>query len=283
MDITSYILGKKAGGGGPAPVLQDKEVEITENGETTITADSGYDGLRSVDVDTNVQPDLETKSITITENTITTITPTSGKDGLSSVEITTDVQSGGGKFAPTKIYFNQETTNNRNTTLTISDLVNNIDFSNIDDMGYAFHNCIGLSGDLVISDNNTNDMSLRNCFQGCTGLTKLDMSNFTGNITSFIFMFMGCTNLKEVNLSNMKVTANTQINSLFHTCSSMEKIDIRSMQLELITNSNYYNTWVFNVPNDCLIIVRDNNAKRWVLGRNSSLTNVKTVAEYEGS
>ena len=35
MDIPSYVLGKKAGGGS-TPVLQDKEVEITENGEESL-------------------------------------------------------------------------------------------------------------------------------------------------------------------------------------------------------------------------------------------------------
>ena len=32
------------------PILQDKSIEITENGTTTITADEGYDGLNNVDV-----------------------------------------------------------------------------------------------------------------------------------------------------------------------------------------------------------------------------------------
>lgn len=84
MDITSYILGKKAGGGS-APT---GTIEITENGTTNV---SNY-AYANVDV----QPDLEAKSITITENTTTTITPTSGKDGLSSVEIITNVSGGGG-------------------------------------------------------------------------------------------------------------------------------------------------------------------------------------------
>lgn len=53
MDTMSYLLGKKSGGGS-TPNLQDKEVEITTNGETTITADSGYDGLGNVEVTTNV-------------------------------------------------------------------------------------------------------------------------------------------------------------------------------------------------------------------------------------
>ena len=53
MDIFSYLLGKKAGGGGTAN-LQSKEVTITQNGETTIQADEGYDGLSSVSITTNV-------------------------------------------------------------------------------------------------------------------------------------------------------------------------------------------------------------------------------------
>ena len=67
LDITSYIMGKKAGGGpAPTPTYQDKEITITENGEQTITADSGYDALSSVEITTNVpQP---SGKITITQN-----------------------------------------------------------------------------------------------------------------------------------------------------------------------------------------------------------------------
>lgn len=64
--ITSYLLGKKAGGGGTPPVYQDKEVSITQNGTSTITKDSGYDALNSVELTVNVpQP---TGKITITQN-----------------------------------------------------------------------------------------------------------------------------------------------------------------------------------------------------------------------
>ena len=91
MDITSYLLGKQAGGGGSATLQNNKDVTVTSNGSSTITPDSGYDGIKRVSLTTNVQPNLESKSVTISSNTTTTITPTQGKDGLSSVEVTTNV------------------------------------------------------------------------------------------------------------------------------------------------------------------------------------------------
>ena len=54
MDLTSYLLGKKKGGGGGTISLQDKSVTITENTTTTIQKDAGYDGLGTVEITTNV-------------------------------------------------------------------------------------------------------------------------------------------------------------------------------------------------------------------------------------
>ena len=47
MEITSYLLGKKAGGGSGSN-LQIKDVAITQNGTTEITPDTGYDGMSKV-------------------------------------------------------------------------------------------------------------------------------------------------------------------------------------------------------------------------------------------
>lgn len=101
MDVPSYLLGKKKGGGGTAS-LQNKTVDITGNGITTVSADAGYDGLRNVEIDTNVQPTLQTKSQTITTNTTTTITADNDYDGLSSVEITTNIPQPSGEISITE-------------------------------------------------------------------------------------------------------------------------------------------------------------------------------------
>lgn len=94
MDLFSYLLGKKDGGGGGTGTLQEKSVTVTTNTTQNITADSGYDGLSKVVLTTDVQPVNQTKSLTITENTTTTITPDENYDGLSSVEVTTNVPTG---------------------------------------------------------------------------------------------------------------------------------------------------------------------------------------------
>lgn len=91
MDITSYLLGKQAGGGGTTTLQNNKSVTINSNGSEVVNPDTGYDGMKKVTVTTSVTPNLESKQITIGTNTTTTITPTQGKDGLSSVEVTTNV------------------------------------------------------------------------------------------------------------------------------------------------------------------------------------------------
>lgn len=92
MDVTSYLLGKKAGGGGEAPTLINKN--ISANGTYNASSDEA-DGYKKVVVE--VQPNLETKSITITENKTTLIEPTQGKDGISSVSVITNVPQSGGR------------------------------------------------------------------------------------------------------------------------------------------------------------------------------------------
>ena len=78
----------------PTITLQEKTIPITENGQSIITPDYGYDGLSQVTVNTLVPSHtavLQSKSQTITSNTTTTITPDQGYDGLSSVSVTTQV------------------------------------------------------------------------------------------------------------------------------------------------------------------------------------------------
>ena len=100
--------------------LQEKNVNVTENGDFSVVPDADKDGLSRVNLHVtvpadgpsgaisitvngtvdvtdyasavvNVQPDLQSKSATYTTNGSRTITPDAGKDGLSSVTVNVNV------------------------------------------------------------------------------------------------------------------------------------------------------------------------------------------------
>ena len=74
------------------PPLQSKGVTITENGTSSIVADSEYYGLADVGIEVNVQPSLQTKAIEITANGQSTIEADSEFYGLESVGLNVNVQ-----------------------------------------------------------------------------------------------------------------------------------------------------------------------------------------------
>lgn len=75
--------------------LQDnKKVVITNNGTNNIVPDEGYDGLKSVTADINVESDIKvqnSKEVTITQNGNDTVVPDTGYNGIASVFIKTQV------------------------------------------------------------------------------------------------------------------------------------------------------------------------------------------------
>ena len=77
---------------GGSPNLQEKSVNITKNGTTSVLPDEGY-SLSKVDVNVNVPPTpTQEKSVNITENGTTSVLPDAGFN-LSSVNVTVDVSS----------------------------------------------------------------------------------------------------------------------------------------------------------------------------------------------
>ena len=178
--------------------------------------------------------------------------------------------------------------------------------SNVTNMGYMYSSCsaktIDLSGlntsnvnyiagmfqyasfveSLDVSSFNTSKVkSLINIFYNCNKLTSLDVSNWNvSNVSSTRGTFYNCSSLTSLNLSNWNVSNVNETTEMFKGCRSLTNLDIRNFDFSNVTS---YSNMFQNVPANCLIIVKDDTAKTWIISKFTTLTNVKTVAELEAA
>ena len=233
MEVTSYLLGKKSGGGGDEPT---GTIDITSNGVKNVKS------YASANV--NVQPDLESKSITITENTTTTITPTTGKDGLSSVQVTTNVSGGGSELDWSAIGYSEEPYNDvedgynhavevKNNWQSSSSLLNKfmndykmvymplVDTSIATNMASMFRNCYSLKETPQLNTSNVTDMS--QMFYACYSFKNVALLNTT-NVTNMNSMFFNCYPLEKIPQFDTKNVTN--MSSMFGSCNSLEELPL---------------------------------------------------------
>ena len=254
-------------GGGDTSTFGTLTETIIENGLKTYTP-TDVDGWNEVNITVDVPiPTFSTQSkeITITENGTQTVTPDSGYDGLSSVEITVDVASSGGESKPQipngfrftggdlalvdfsqydwsmvydTSYFFQGCTHTTGDWTNFDENFNGevltgyrmfynykgsaiplIDTTKVKNMGWMFGFCTNINTIPLIDTSLASTME--GMFQNCTYLTTIPLID-TSNVVNMRDMFTTCTHLTTIPLID---TSNvTDMSFMFQTCNSLESI-----------------------------------------------------------
>jgi hypothetical protein len=124
-----------------------------------------------------------------------------------------------------------------------------------------------------------------------TALEEIDLSNLVSSGCKGTAQYEGMLTanrkakrilLPKFDFSNGSTTKTRFYDSIFKNCESLEFLDIRSSSF-IDSSSTSYNDMFGGVPANCLIIVKSATERNFLLKVRSDLTNIKTVAEYEGN
>lgn len=187
LDINDYGLQSMKASSGGEVNLQSKDITINQNGTTTVTPDTGYDGLSDVDV--TVEGILDTSDATATDGDIA-----EGKTAYVNGVKLTGTASGSSTIvlpAGTLFYNSQQASN--------FDWLENADTSLYTDMRDMFNSCRAVSTIPALNTDNVTLMS--SMFSGCLLLTSFSLSD-TSKVTDMSSMFYNCESLVNLPLLN---------------------------------------------------------------------------------
>lgn len=212
------------------PILQDKTIEITENGTQTITADEGYNGLNKVEITTNIASSGggETPEIGLV--------PTEWNSSGQIVSGNYYGSSIASKYFYTADNFGGKTVTNVNFINPITSVGNSAFYnSNITtlktvNIGYLgekiFYNFKGLkqismpNATTIYSSNTSNG-----AFNGCTNLKGIWIGDKVSNITQYAFFNCSAVKKMYIDLPRATVEAMTYYSNGFsHGYISTDKI-----------------------------------------------------------
>ena len=113
------------------------------------------------------------------------------------------------------------------TNLVAIDGLNDLDISNVDNMGGIFSDCRKLPEINVSNWNVSKVTNFGAVFRRCYELTTIDLSNWdTSNATIMSGIFTNCSKLTEIDLSNWKIDNVTTINQMFYGCSKLTSVKL---------------------------------------------------------
>ncbi len=227
----------------PVANLQaSKTVNITDNGTQTITPDTGYDGLESVEVNTNVALDLSNyfynsasggyKYLVKKLPDNFTINSTIANSFFADYKGTTLPM------------FNTSAITNMSNLCNPCPNITSVPLWDTSSLIYAegmFNNCTSLTTVPLLNLNNVTNA--QDMFKNCTNLTSIPQLNFP-KATNVSTMFSLCTNLADVpvlGIGNGSATLSNASN-IFSNCPNFTDNSLNNILQICINMTNYSGT-----------------------------------------
>lgn len=111
------------------------------------------------------------------------------------------------------------------------------DTSNVTSMSRMFQGCTGLTSLDLSNFNTSNVTSMSWMFAFCNNLTSLDLSSFdTSNLPGAAWMFQGCGGLTSLDLSGWDTSNFTSMYGMFAGCGSLTSLDLSHFDTSNVTN-----------------------------------------------
>ena len=131
----------------------------------------------------------------------------------------------------------------------------------------------------ITNCNFPNVTTVSGMFSNASSLSSVDFSgsNFT-KVKTYSNMFNYTGPITTIDISAFHYTGSITTDKMFNDCDALQHIDMRNLD---ISKSTAYSNMFYNVPTDCEIIVMNDACKTWMATNFATMTNVKTVAEYE--
>ena len=109
----------------------------------------------------------------------------------------------------------------------------------VKDMSGMFDGCSGLTSLDVSHFNTQNVIGMYGMFLDCSGLTSLDLSHFnTQNVTDMGGMFWGCSGLTSLDLSHFNTQNVIYMYGMFRGCSGLTSLDLSHFNTQNVTGMN---------------------------------------------
>ena len=213
---------------GKGAVLQAKSVDVTENGTSVVAPDDGFDGLKSVEINTNVPKRFECGDATFAP-------PASGS---TSISISAQLKTLNASCWDTSKVTNMESVFYICSSLQQLD-VSGWDTSKVTNMLAMFQGCNSLQSLDVSGWDTSKVTNMKNMFTFCSSLQQLDVSGWdTSEVTDIYQMFAGCYVLHNIDVSKWNTSKVKNMAAIFSFCYLFDMLDVSGWEASSVINTS---------------------------------------------